>query len=549
MSYEGTHLIQKARHPAMNTSEVIARFIARAGITHMFGYPGDPTVEFLEGVRREGGDFVLATREGMAGFMAQAYGMITGKPGVAVSTLGPGSTSLVNPVANALLDRVPMLAISGQIDTRRLPTFTHQVVDHHALFGPVSKWCADIAPHTAGHVLRKAWSIALADRPGPVHLTTPADVVGAPATDDDIRLPPDRAEAIAGQIAVAGNTRFAAMIAGARRPVILYGLSAQRAGAGPAIASLAEHVGAAIVSSPMTKGLVSEDHPLFAGVVDMACNQIVWDFLKSADLILAIGFDPVELIKSWTLQVPVIHIDTVANTDQIYAADVELTGSIPALCAFLTTCVPQRAAWQGAELAQHRARLRAAYEAGRVAGALNPTDVIASVRQWAPRNARATTDIGSHKLLVGQGWRSFEDKAVLMSNGLSSMGFALPAALVSSLLEPQREAICFCGDGGMAMMQPELRTASALGLAFKVFVFVDNALNRIELKQMARQYPSTGTRIEPTDMGLLARSMGCEGVTVDSQAALEKVLSGPAPHDRPLVIGVKIDPSQYLAQF
>jgi acetolactate synthase-1/2/3 large subunit len=109
----------------MNTSEVIARFIARAGITHMFGYPGDPTVEFLEGVRREGGDFVLATREGMAGFMAQAYGMITGKPGVAVSTLGPGSTSLVNPVANALLDRVPMLAISGQIDTKRLPTFTH----------------------------------------------------------------------------------------------------------------------------------------------------------------------------------------------------------------------------------------------------------------------------------------------------------------------------------------------------------------------------------------------------------------------------------------
>ena len=121
--------------------------------------------------------------------------------------------------------------------------------------------------------------------------------------------------------------------------------------------------------------------------------------------------------------------------------------------------------------------------------------------------------------------------------------------MVSSLLEPQREAICFCGDGGMAMMQPELRTASARKLAFKVIVFIDNALNRIELKQMARQYPSLGTRIEPTDMEQLARSMGCEGITVDSQSALEKVLAQDAPHDRPLVIGVKIDPAQYLAQF
>lgn len=533
----------------MNTSEVVARYLAKAGIGHLFGYPGDPSVEFLEGVRNQGGDFVLATREGIAGFMAQAYGMITDKPGVALSTLGPGSTSLVNPVANAMLDRVPMLAISGQIDTKRLPTFTHQVVDHSALFGPICKWRADIAPHTAGHVMRKAWAIAMADRPGPVHLTTPADVVGAPASDDEIEIPPVRPAAIAGQIAVSGETGFAAKIRNARRPVILYGLSARRAGAGPAIVRLAEHMGAAIVSSPMTKGLVSEEHPLFAGVIDMACNQIIWDFLKAADLVLVIGFDAVELIKSWSLQAPVIHIDSLPNTDQIYSADMELTGSIPALCDFLVSSVPQREAWSHRQLADHRALLRMAYESGRVSGALNPTDVIASVRAWASRDTRVSTDIGSHKLLVGQGWTTHEDKGVLMSNGLSSMGFALPAAFVSSLLEPEREAICFCGDGGMAMMQPELRTASARGLAFKVIVFIDNALNRIELKQMARQYPSTGTRIEPTDMGLLASSMGCEGVTVDSQAELEKVLLQPAPDDRPLVIGVKIDPAQYLAQF
>lgn len=533
----------------MNTSEVIARYLSQAGISHMFGYPGDPTVEFLEGVRREGGDFVLATREAMAGLMAQAYGMITGKPGVAISTLGPGSTSLVNPVANAMLDRTPMLAISGQIDTKRLATFTHQIVDHNAMFAPITKWRADIAPHTAGHVLRKAWRIAMADRPGPVHLTTPADVVGAHASDDAILLPPDRASATAGQVFVTGDSGFVSRIKNARRPVILYGLSAQRAEAGQAIERLADHIGAAIISSPMTKGLVNEEHPLFAGVIDMACNQIIWDFLKAADLVLAIGFDGVELIKSWTVTTPVIHIDSVPNTDQIYAADAELVGHIPSLCDFLRSSVPQRSAFTEKDIARHRDTLRLAYEAGRVSGALNPTDVIATVRAAAARNARVSTDIGSHKLLVGQGWQTFENKGVLMSNGLSSMGFALPAAFVSALLEPDREAICFCGDGGMAMMQPELRTASARGLSFKIIVFIDNALNRIELKQMARQYASTGTRIEPTDMTMLARSMDCEGVTVASERDLAKVLREPAPTDRPLVIGVRIDPSQYLAQF
>lgn len=533
----------------MNTSEVIARFIGQAGVGHIFGYPGDPSVEFLESVRKQGGDFVLATREGTAGLMAQAYGMLTDKPGIALSTLGPGSTSLVNAVANAYLDRTPLLAISGQIDTKRLPTFTHQVVDHNALFAPVTKWHAQIAPHTIGHILRKSWRIAMADRPGPVHLTTPADVVGAPASDDDIVMPPHEAQAITGQVYTRGSTAFLKRIADARRPLILYGLSAQRAQAGTAIAKLAEHLGAAIVSSPMTKGLVSEDHPLFAGVIDMACNQIVWDYLASSDLILAIGFDCVELIKSWKLAVPVIHINSTANTDQIYFAETELTGHIPALCDFIRDGVAQGSGRTEKQIAGHREHLRTSYEAGRVAGSLNPTDVIASVREWAPRNTRVSTDIGSHKLLVGQGWRTFESKGVLMSNGLSSMGFALPAAFVSSMLEPDREAICFCGDGGMAMMQPELRTASARGLALKVIVFIDNALNRIELKQMARQYPSTGTRIEPTDMELLARSMGCEGVTVDTQSALEKVLAQQAPADRPLVIGVKIDPAQYLAQF
>ena len=173
----------------MNTSQVIIRHLVAAGIRHIFGYPGDPSVEFLEAARREGMSFVLGSREGTAGLMAEAYGQLTGRPGVCPSTLGPGSTNLVNAVANADLDRVPMLAISGQIERKREPYFTHQVVDHNRLFSPIGKWTAAVQPNTVATIMRKALRIATTERPGPVHLTTAADVVGAEATDNEVRLP------------------------------------------------------------------------------------------------------------------------------------------------------------------------------------------------------------------------------------------------------------------------------------------------------------------------------------------------------------------------
>jgi acetolactate synthase-1/2/3 large subunit len=166
-----------------------------------------------------------------------------------------------------------------------------------------------------------------------------------------------------------------------------------------------------------------------------------------------------------------------------------------------------------------------------------------------PADTIVSTDVGSHKLLVGQGWTTHAPRSVLMSNGLSSMGFSLPAAMTAKLIHPDRPVVCFTGDGGLAMVQGELRVAASLKLAPIVVVFCDNSLNRIELKQMARHYPSWGTRIDPTDIALLAQAMGCDGVNVDSVRGLEAALAGPRSSDRPLVIGAKIDPSQYAAQF
>ena len=489
----------------MNCAAVIARYLAAAGIKHVFGYPGDPSVELMETLRTEGIDFVLTRREGTAGLMAEAYGQITGLPGVCMTTLGPGSSNLTNAVAGALLDRIPMIAISGQIEGKRQRTFTHQVLNHDLMFAPITKWTTDIRTDTVAQVMRRGIRTAMAERPGPIHITTPADVIGAEASDDEITLPPlGPARHGLSVFAADGHADPAKTIAGAKKPMILAGIAAVRGGAGAALTRLAENLGCPVVSAPMAKGILNETHPCFAGTLDMACNDYMWDFLGTADLILAVGFDAVELIKPWSPAAKVIHIDMTPNTDQIYPAAMELVGPIAETLDALSDGFDGTPRWAESDIKRHRDGLFEAYYTGRVPGKLNPTDVIDVVREAMPLDTVVTSDVGSHKLLIGQGW---------------------------------------------AMVQGELRLAASLGLDFTVVVFCDNSLNRIELKQMARQYPSWDTLIDSTDVPMLAESMGCAGVATDNAADLAKILAEGGPSDRPLVIGATIDPAQYAAQF
>ncbi|QBI20563.1 thiamine pyrophosphate-binding protein [Egibacter rhizosphaerae] len=534
-----------------SVASVMADFINEAGVPYVFGYPGTSNIEFMEGARQRGVETVLARREPTAAFMAEGLSMATGGLGVCLSTLGPGSTALVNGVAAAQLDRVPMLAISGQIGTAKEPFFTHQVVEHERLFAPISKWAGRVDAGSTATIMRKALRLATAERPGAVHLTTNADVAKATTTtDDEVVLPPMEAAAVAGQVhRRPGTADPTASLREARRPVIVAGIAAVRAGATPELVRLAEEEGIPVVVAPMAKGVFPENHPMFAGVIDMACNQVIWDFLADADLVLAVGFDPVELIKPWEIDTPVVHVDAVANTDQIYRADVEVVGAIPALLDWLREEAASGPAWSEADLAPHRARLTDEYYRGRVDGRLNPTDVVDAVRAALPREAIVTTDVGSHKLLVGQGWTTYEPRTSLMSNGLSSMGFGLPAAIGAQLAVPGAPVAAIIGDGGFAMVQGELQLASSLGLGIVVVVLVDGSLNRIELKQQALGYPSTATRIEESDLVRLAEAMGCDGERTDDLATLEKALEGSAGRDRPLVIEAHIDPAQYLSQF
>jgi acetolactate synthase-1/2/3 large subunit len=532
-----------------SVSDVIAGYLKGSGIGHVFGYPGDPSVELIESLRRNNVAFVTAGREGTAAFMAQAYGQITGRPGTCLSTLGPGSSSMVNGIANAFLDKVPMLAISGQIETKRIATFTHQVLDHALMFAPITKYQAEVRRDNVAGVMRRALRTAVAGRPGPVHITTPADVVGAAAIDTRIVNLPSTMKISNATVRTAdGGPDPDVAIRNAKSPVIVVGIGQSRTKNSDALVRLSEALGCPVVVAPMAKGIMPEDNDYYAGTLDMACNALMWDFLKKADLILAVGFDAVELIKPWTPAAPVIHIDTVENTDQIYSAETEIVGDISTILDDLSRSFKGEPKWSRSRIADHRSNLVSAYESGRVAGKLNPTDVVRIVRDAMPRNAVATTDVGSHKLLVGQGWTSFMPGSLLMTNGLSSMGYSLPAAIAAATIDT-RPVICFVGDGGFAMVEGELRLAASLKAAMRVVVFCDNSLNRIELKQAAKGYPSTGTRLEAIDIAASAKAHGCEGVNVSTPAELERVMAEKPPADRPLVIGANIDPTQYQAQF
>lgn len=533
----------------LNTAGAIAACVAETGTGHVFAYPGDPIIELLEQLRCREVDVVLGRREGSAGFMAEGYAMATGGVGFVLSTLGPGATALVNPVAAATLDRVPIVAFSGQISTYQ-EYLSHQVVDHVQLFSPVTKWASRVNARSVGPVMRRALRLSQADRPGAVHLTVPADVLSEAVDGFTVALPPNGPSAVATEVHLApGAPSPLELLALARRPIVLAGTGATRAAATLELIRVAETIGAPVVVSPMAKGVFPEDHAFFAGVLDMACNRVMWEFLDRSDLLLAVGFDAVELINPWKLTCPVIHVDASANTDQIYASECELIGDIGSMLGWVADSWRGQARWECQEVETHRRTMRAAYYRGRVAGHLNPTDVIDVVHGAAPSTAVVTTDVGSHKLLVGQGWPALTPRSVLMSNGLSSMGFGVPAAIGAALASSGRNVVALVGDGGFAMSATEVRVASAHALPVTFVVMVDNSLNRIELKQAAAGYPPTATVLEETDLVAVAEAMDCDGVRVSTRTELELVVANLENRNRPLVVEARIDPSQYGSQF
>ena len=376
-------------------AEVIARTLAGRGVQYVFGLPGGEIVAFLDACRRAGIRFLLTGHEASAAWMAQVTGQITGIPGVCASTLGPGATNLVTGVAHAYLDRAPLLAVTAQIPDAAIATMTHQRLPLKALFSPITKASEAVGSRDTASLIGEAMDLAIAPRPGPVHISLASDLAVKESEEDP---------AIREELVVKNGARIrelaliAKRLSSAERPLALIGLGATPAMA-PAIDGLLDRLQCPFLVTPKVKGIVSEDHPLFLGVASgMAIDRDIVETIRSADVVLGIGFDPVECDKSWFAKTEIVSIDSVSMAEGDYRPK-EAIGDIASLLSQLLSQLPVGATgWPAELLEQRRIAIRREPAAG-----MSPLRLIEELRAVFPRGGiAATCDVGSHKLAMGQ---------------------------------------------------------------------------------------------------------------------------------------------------
>jgi acetolactate synthase-1/2/3 large subunit len=534
-----------------NTATIIAQALKAAGVRHAFGIPGGEVLELLEAFRRTGIEFVLTKQELGAGFMADASYQLTGKPGVLVATLGPGITNTATAVAQALLDRSAVAVITGEIATRLKAVYTHQIIDQESLLKPIVKWSTTIASGGAYEQVRKGIDIACTPMPGPVHFNLPTDV--APVEQEDGRdFAPLR---IAGVPAGFEGSPVLAWLKRATRPLAFVGVGVQLEGAEGDFRSFVEKWRIPFVATYKAKGVVPEDHPLAIGATGLSpvVDKIHMTHVQEADLVFTIGFDPVELRSDWMApwdeKKRTVSIDLVPNTHHVFRSAVEYAGSIAGALRVLTRAAPAKAParWTRADLDRYRQALHDAI-AHRPRRGVGPYEAALALREVFPRDTIATIDTGSHRILINHVWQAYEPRRLLQSNGLGSMGYALPAAIAAKLLYRKRPVLAMMGEAGLDMVIGEMALLDRHALPIVIAVFRDDTLSLIKLKQERMKLPETGVATGSPDYAALAQAYGGHGVIARSLPELKKAAQAALRSRRFTLIEIPIDPAEYRKQ-
>ena len=514
---------------------------------YVTGHPGGEVVDLIEGFRQAGLEFVLTRHETTAAFMSEAMASASGVPGVCVATLGPGATNLVTGVAQAHLDRAPLIAFTGQLPADRFEITTHQKLDLRALFAPITKWQARLTASNAADVTDRALRESLRPRRGPIYIEVPSDVPRqVPDGTHDAgpsRIVSRGADDMSAPVDRVATRRAAELLCGSKRPVILAGMDANNDGPAGALRNLAHEWGIPVMVSPKAKGVFREDHPLFLGTIEMLGTAKLYEYIDDSDLVLMIGFDPVEFDRDWTAKAPVIHIGPLPNDDRYYDSAVELIGPIGEAIGVLRSVAGTPTATRSRdEVRSFRDSFRAFVAPKR--DRLTSQDVLAELRAALPEDALVTCDVGYNKAVAGQCMPMYEPKTFFMSNGLSSMGYGLAAALGLKLLHRDRQVACVLGDGGFAMLMADLETGVRQKLAITVVILADDALSQIKAGQERKGYPVTGTTFGALDYVALAQAFGIAGHDVRTIAELRDALRARSS-ELPMLIAAHVDPSAY----
>jgi acetolactate synthase-1/2/3 large subunit len=338
------------------------------------------------------------------------------------------------------------------------------------------------------------------------------------------------------------------MIAQARRPLAMVGIGLDPIKVQPGLLRWIEATGVPVAVTPKAKGLVPEDHPLFVATsTGMAGDRLFVELLRESDLMVGVGFDPVEAIRPFYVERPLLSIAQYSLADRQFAPDLELVGDVGTTLEALRAEVTVHHTWSRDALAAFRQRLAASLtpEADASPLGLSPAQLCRRLRRLVPRETILTVDTGAHKLLFGQAWPSYEPLTYLVSHGLSTMGYALPAAMAAKLEHPQRPVVAVMGDGGLAMVLPELETAARLGLAIVVLVLDDRSLYLIRMHQERRGFPAGGVDFGAIDFAGIAPGFGARGIHATTWTEFDAAVTGALHADRPTVIQVPVDPADY----
>lgn len=526
----------------VSVAEILIGALAEAGINTVFGLPGGETLEVLDSIRRSGIDFTLVHHESSAAFMASATARLTGRPSACMTTFGPGSTNIVTGVAHAYLDRAPVIIITAETPRKVPPGHTHQVVDLEALFRPITKASFRMTPDGAQDTLREAIALATSGRPGPVHLQISNEVAAAETS----ALKPVHAPPSSKPVGTDVLQKALQLLSHSKQPILIAGLGLEPEGPYKELLQFAEAAHAPVIVTPKAKGAIPDDHPLAAGTIGLTRTDPVYEVLDQADCVVAVGFDVVELVKPWEHPAPLIWLAPWANEEPQLPAAAEIVGPMASALKVLAEIESHPAeGWGETMVAAHRHQNPVLQSVGSASGGLAPQTVLRVIRAQIERGALITTDVGSHKILTCLEWPAFVPNRFLVSNGLSSMGYSLPAAIAAGLTLREPSVVCTVGDAGLMMSMGELATLARLDIPVTVIVFKDHALDLIRSHQNKAGKPTFGTEFIAPDFVQIAGAHGIRALRVSTEAAFTEGLARSVSSRKPALIEVEIDPSTY----
>ncbi len=525
-------------------ADVFVECLEAEGVKCVFGIPGEETLDLNEALADSSVSFIPVRHEQGGAYMADMYGRLTGRAGVCLGTLGPGATNLVTAVADAFLDRAPLVALTGQGDLERMHKESHQYIDVVAIMAPITKWNARLsAPEIIPEVVRKAFKVAESEKPGATHIELPEDVMGRMLPEDVRPLP--RRRPVIPEPGARELLRAADVIRSALNPVALAGNGVVRRGAAPALREFSRATGIPVAETFMAKGLLDYRDPHALGTVGLQSRDYALAGFEDADVVLAIGYDLVEHApEHWNPRADkkIIVVDTVAaEIDEFFQPEVELVGDPYYVLSRLgEECrhVPHSGG-------SHRLRdlVLSRFEQAREDDAfpMQPPRALWEIRAALGREDILISDVGLHKLWIARMFPAHEPNTVMIANGLAGMGFAVPTAIAAKLVHPERKVVTVNGDGGFLMNFQELETARRLGTPFVNVVWENGQYGSIVWKQDKRFGRHFGTDFDNPDFVRLAESFGLPAWRCESVEDFPRHLRHALELDLPSVIVLPID--------